>query len=631
MNGNSHRDVHALRKEGKISEAYALGKQLVEQDRDNFYVAGAFGWVLYQKAKQFANNAGTSSAMDRKDEEVRSILAEYSHLNLRRPDLLFSLLLVQIARLDPMPSFVPSFLHWAGLDSFRQEDFEARQGREQGVVYPSLIERVASKVAKVVCESEESDTAIKRFAVELIDLALDKAQVQTPVWLLYRKAILLGSLGNISEARKLILPVIHEKGDEFWVWSAFGKIVRAEDPKLALALYSKAYLMCSDKGFAVKVLASIVEIAREVDRDDLAKWAADTGIAVRQERDWSIPDTLMEYVVADWYAAATVPEDPERAVEICAEAAEELVQSRSWKNVTYLGSFESKNGNELRRLGMRKGDESIETVFPVSMQPDWPDLRVGAPLLASVDMTCERVRINAIKPRNNGSAFDCLTPVYGVVDHHNPGRGLASIHVSASDVLLLPYKDFAEAKDWPPGSTVEALCSRHDNWLRAYAARRAAAKQTANVRIIQGPFKLNPKGFGFVGDAFVPPHVISAEADGAPVEAVAVMKPKKRHDPNSVIGWQVISMRAASPESPEGATEEMAQSGLSENVSDDGSFPTQTDKAFSKSEIRRGEETTRVDVEPEPVLPPPPDDTIGFGEVEELPEGFDISYDELPF
>ena len=583
--------ITLLRKQGKLAEAYALGQELVNQDPENFRTASALGWVLYEKAKQFAlRSGGKSTAMDRNDEEIRRILAEYSQLNVRRPDLLFSLLMVQVQRLDPIPSFVPSFLQWAGLDCFRPEDFQAEKGRENDTVWAPLVEKLAAKVAKAVCDSEDSGEAIQRFAVELIDLAFEKAQVQTPIWLHYRKAILLGLLGETEEARKQILPVIRQKSHEFWVWSAFGKIMQDEDPKLALALYAKAYVQCSDKGFAVRVLAAIAQIGRAVGRSDLAKWAVDKGISIRQERDWSVPESLMEQSTSDWYADATIPEDPENAVGICAEAAEELHPSRSKRMATFLGTFQSKDDKILVKLGIRRGRRAVETVFPLSKQPDLAAMQLGAPLEASVDMDGEQIRFSSAQPREGGSLFDCLTPVYGVIDHHNSDKALASVYVSASEFLLLHYKDNVEVKDWPLGSTVEVLCAKHQQGrLNPYMVKRTPARQTADIRLIQGPLKVHPKGYGFVGDAFVPPTLVEAKADGDNVEVVAVKKPKKSHDPDSVLGWQAISMSKVSA---------------------------------------KGGETPDVESEPES---PPSDDLIGFGEVEDLPEELDISYDELPF
>ena len=591
MNGYRAKDVTALRKEGKLTEAYTTGKELVEQNPEDYDVASAFGWVLYEKAKQYATRVRrASSGLDRSDEEVQGILSEYSQLKCRRPDLLFSLLMAQVGRLDPVPEFFASFLQWAGLDSFREEDFAARQGRDSDRIYMPLVERLASGVAKAVCNSEKSDAKIQRFAVELIDLALEKAQVRTPIWLRYRKSVLLGLLGEVSQARELIQTVVREKPSEFWAWGAYGEIVRAEDPALALELYSKAYLECPDKGYAVKVLTAIVQVARQVDRHDLAKWAVNEGIAIRRERNWSVPEFLMEYRNADWYIAADVPEDPDHALKDCAGGAEDSSRSHSWRKATFLGTFHSKDDKQLFVLGFQKGNEAIEAILPASRQPDLSDLQAGAPLLALVDPDSERIQVLDVKPREHGKEFDCLTPTYGVIDHHNIKLGAASIYVSSSNFHLLYYKDFGKIKDWPPGSPVKIWSARrHDGKRNLYRVEPTEVKQTPDICLIRGSLTLNPKGFGFVGDAFVPPPLIDSLADGEDIEVMAVKKHKKSHDPDSVMGWKALSVRSVTQE---------------------------------------GVEKAVLELEPDMALM---DGTAGFGEVEELPEELDISYDELPF
>jgi hypothetical protein len=171
-------NVKGLRKAGKTEEAYALGRSLLFESPDDWSLRGAFGWVLYEKVRGVVQDLkGEATAPVAGSEALHDLLLEYADLHLRRPDLLFSLIvsrLLQVA--DDLP-WLPGLFKWAGPGAFRPEDY-APQNAEDGTSYEALVARAANAVGKQVVDGGDGETVT--FAVSLIDDALNQGSRSSP-------------------------------------------------------------------------------------------------------------------------------------------------------------------------------------------------------------------------------------------------------------------------------------------------------------------------------------------------------------------------------------------------------------------------------------------------------------------
>jgi hypothetical protein len=242
-------EVMALRKAGDPRAALARGRELLAEHPSDRYLRGSVGWVLYDLLKAEVMRTPPAESQPAEPEmvaRVQRLLAEYMRLELAPPDLLFSQILFQTLRLHGETQFLPRFLMWAGIDAFREEDFRSQSGKDEHVFEP-LVERAARKAAGVARKQQDADA--QRFAISLIDRALQRADVQGPQWLNYHKALLLERLGRHEDATALLVPFVRQKSSEFWAWHALGKVKEHGDAGLALALYAMALQTCKDPAF----------------------------------------------------------------------------------------------------------------------------------------------------------------------------------------------------------------------------------------------------------------------------------------------------------------------------------------------------------------------------------------------
>lgn len=534
--------VTDLRKRGQVDEAYRLAQDLLRDHPGDYSLKGAFGWVLYAQAKRLVDAArDPHAAGGGADPKLRLILREYARLGLQRPDLLFSMLLVQLLNCPTPASFLPGLMAWAGLGCFRPEDLCAQEGRD-GRVYEPLIEKAARVTGKVALELEES--GLKEHAILLLDKALSEGEIQKPEWLHYRKALLLGRLGRYKEAQELIFPFVRGKRGDFWAWQALAELEEPTDPKLALTLYAKAVTVSREPEFALKLFEEFSQMASRQGEIGLAKWAADHAVSVRRENSWRIPQSLKDLLSADWYSSGEDLENPQGMLERLAAGADSLLYSDCpRREATYLGNFASKNGRPMVRFAVRQGETSVELVSPAKGLMDPQAYKVGQPISVSVLEGVERSSIVEVRQRLDGGPFDCVPRKQGVVDHQNGVKELTSIYLTPDEYCLLHYRDFPDAQRWTPGTTVEVNVVAGKYGLRACLAELSRLKANEWVMRVEGEISIHEKGFGFVNrQVFVPPPLAGKYRDGQVVSLVAV---KKRKRNSNEIGWTAVGSPGA--------------------------------------------------------------------------------------
>ena len=531
-----------LRKSGQIEKAYKRGKELLRQYPNDKYIKSEFGWVLHAKIKRIIDKAISDGAQG----QIRGLFHEYGKLRLDRPDLLFSVITSALLKLPNLPLFFPKFLCWAGMQSFRSEDYQIEKGTKEEETYPSLIERLAGKVGKLVVEHwEEYEHSVLNFALALIDAALNKSQVQEPLWLRYRKGQLLCKMGKQDLAHEHLQYVAKKKQGEFWAWHALADCERTSSPVTALNLCCKAYLVARDKKFVGGVLDDIAQLALEEKNTELAKWAIDRHVRIRQENDWPLPEYITTWTKSDWYVTSEVLKNPEQILKRHAEGVESFLFSEyDWCEANLLEKFTSKRDTQLLKIACKVNNGTSVEVVPAKRFPDFANLKRGTPISVAVESSEERNQIISLKTREDGKPFDCLPEKHGVLDHHNESKSLASIYFTPHEFCTLPYSNFGKVRTWKPGSSVALRCIQEKNRYQAYEAGQVPFQESVWTCRKTDTLRVHEKGFGFVDDIFVPPNLVKDIENGTRVTVVALKKSKK-NDPKT-LSWVAVSMEEAS-------------------------------------------------------------------------------------
>ena len=467
--------------------------------------------------------------------QLRELLREYAKLRPLLPDRCFSLILFQTLRFPQELEWLPAFMKWAGLQSFRAEDYRAQPGPNDKPFEP-LIETAARKVAKIALDS--NDVSHKELAIQLIDQALDKAEIQAGNWLSYRKALLLHSLGQIEEAKQLLISFVKDNRNQYWAWHALAKVVGDSDRSLALALCAKACLTCHDLNFGVNVFFDLSRLAAAQGQTQLAKWAATQAFTIRNNNRWQIPQSLRELLNADWYAHGGILSDPDEVLTSIAANAEQVIWSSCPRyDANYLDIFTTANGKQMAKFGLFYQGNCQEISGSARDLLHNLNLVLGEPVTVTVDHSGDRLTAVVVKKRDGGQPFDQLERLDGILDNH--GEGKAFVYLNPHQHCTVAYADFPRIQMVRPGTPLEVICARYRERINPYKLVTSTFVENANICLRIGTLSRHSKGFGFVEDVFVSPNLAEPLQEGQIYTFICV---KKMNRKKNKLGWTAIAL-----------------------------------------------------------------------------------------
>jgi len=558
-----YQELHSLRESGDVESAYQRGHELLNLHPNDRSIKVIFGWILYDKIKQIVDQVDSDdSDSGELHEEIRRLFQEYARLRSDRPDQLFSFMVELLLELPELPHFSPQILYWAGIHSYRPEDFEHTKSSDDSEKHPSLVERLAYYIGQqVVFNWKDYERTVQEFSVALIDKALEMADVSDPLWLRYFKGRILCELGREEIAREHLLYVLDLKREEDWAWHAVARCERRISPSTALSLCAKAYFLAKGKKNdaiddldvlgILDVLEDIVELSIELRDYQLAKWAVDRQVSILQKNEWTSSESmesLDSLITSDWYSSTTDLANPEQSLKEVAESKEdnEFLFDGKWSKVTLLESFTSKIEKRFLKLIYEAiEDSSQEIVVPVKDYPHIKNLESGTPLYAAIGYSEDlgHYRILSLKPREDGRPYDCLIEVNGILDHHNRSKEMATIFISPTTFTILRYSQFEEVRNWKPGTPLVMSCINYrDRRYIAYEVNLGTFQESDLATQQTGELFIHERGFGFVNDVYVPAAMVRGHAYGSHVNVIALKKPKIR---TGVLGWQAILIEPA--------------------------------------------------------------------------------------
>lgn len=339
-------EITALRKEGRIDEAYGESRELLGAypgDRDARVTAAQSAKPVMERAaksgdlevlartleeygalrlEEIGENEMNNKAawdirrylLDAKDNRTLTHaaldrLAEAAMtIDYRRPHRYYSVLLdAFVSCKDAGDALWPgllAFMDWWGLENLLPEDYQ-RVRLRNGVSMPSLAERAYSAYVKALLEevtAGRSREEAEAFVYELDLLADSHPEFQ---YTLYHKTLLLKSLGKLVEAVTSAREFVKRKQNEFWSWSMLGDIV--DDDALQLSCYCRALTCRAEAGYLFKVRQKAAALMEA--RGDLANARREYQdvIDLCQTKGWHMPADVAAASRRPWFAE-TEPE-----------------------------------------------------------------------------------------------------------------------------------------------------------------------------------------------------------------------------------------------------------------------------------------------------------------------------------
>jgi hypothetical protein len=343
-----------LRREGRLKEAYELGKKNFNQDPLNLWNKIELGWVLYDLMKSIEPekngrdfikylNEYISLQIPAEQEPLNRSIAILSYkfikglLGLKhlKMELIKSVLKGLNRVLYPKPSETHSYIlriilevnkreklpydimkDWLDLRYFREEDFKQRKvkiedknsGDEKEMTVISLVESFLlavkdsfkvyiSEKGKSELESEfkNLDEILRKILKTHDDMMWIRYAI-TDLYLCYYEKL---NDKVKSELLKIFLPFARAKKRDYWVWVILSELSPTEE--MAIGCLCKAILCSTSEKYLVKVRVKLAKYFIKMKMYSEARHEIDKVIEVRRKEGWKIPESVLSFTQEKWY------------------------------------------------------------------------------------------------------------------------------------------------------------------------------------------------------------------------------------------------------------------------------------------------------------------------------------------
>lgn len=544
-------DVKRLRDAEQLELAHDLAQDMLADDPRDFKTRSELEWVLYRLIKRVVEKIKTASdepVSKGHIEEITGWMVEFYKLGPKVPGWPCSNILRQLSKVGKhIPRFL-GFVRWVGLKGLGAEDWDPTTFQE------TTLQPVALVVARALCKWTKAhpDASVEdmTFALEWAQKTRSKTHGEDSLWLCWDMAILLGQMGEFQRATELLTRVVKAKRNEFWVWAEAGRLYQSEQPELALSCFCRALECPAESKFLVKVHRELAELLAE--QDDFAQASREIAITIeiRQAEGWPIGREMEALIASPWYdPSADGAEDPKAfygrhspaALALCFDIVET-------KAASYLGLLIPHTPKEPRPSGKLKPlpqfaiqDAEGRAWRQVGQGMKRLKFEVGAPVTVVIGRQNGEGRetIVHVSARPEGKYWDCLEPRVGVVVRETSNEKPLKVFIADIGDELSVKSPAAKSLRVGDGVRIGITRNPKNNLLDAFNMELGELPDR-DVKLVQGQLQRNPKGFGFVDGAFVPPYIFeSVASDVADVSALAVFG---KHPVKGERNWRVIKL-----------------------------------------------------------------------------------------
>ena len=417
---------------------------------------------------------------------------------------------------------------------------------EPGKTYPSLCEKVISTLYAAAKMTESAESA--GWIAEFMRLHLERYPKQE--WFPYYYGKLLVWAKRHADAREYLNQMARRKSSEFWTWSALADTY-PDDREQRLACLCRA-LQCNvqDEGFLVNLHQQLGDELRAAGLDPAARFEYDRSDAIRKERNWRFGLRTPEYMA--WHARTEpTPNNDSLYRELGAKAESAALSSLSrMKGNLEVRFHDRKKDKDVAVVGWEHGGVYKTGAVSLVRFPQLKKLPRGAPLWVRIEPMPDRNVICQIELRLEGSPWDMYPMKPGVVVDVDLTRGLSKAAIGYEQFCLIDHANHSESSSWPPGTILEVGLPR-ERPVGGFPSVLIATETTEIppvdfILAFNGVLKRNDKkGFGFVGDVFVPSHLV----DQLPKSAVHVSGIALRglNRQKNIPSWRALAVLPATP------------------------------------------------------------------------------------
>lgn len=536
-------EIQQIRKNGDFIRARELAKAELVRLPQSFQLQSQLAWSYYDEAKALSSQIDESQNNYNLVQKLVAVYEEYISGNTKRPDMAFSFTLKIISKYSTQINNFLAYIEWMGMPALRNEDWQ--NTHYNGKTILPLAHDVARGMCKWFKSHDNATFTQGHLTLDWSRRVRANMSDEDAVWLDWDVAAVLRKLGDYQTAAQVLSNVLKLKQNEFWVWREAARIYAHEDEDLALSCYCKAMICKSQPKFLVSTHEEFATFLADLEMYDKASYEINRALEIRNNNCWKIKDDLQALCTNSWYdpqqnnhqqAQKFYNEHSSDALTLCFENIETVP-------ATYLGYIEIKREvkkpKRMLKLSIKNGsshESALASGFSNLQLNEGDSVMVtkGTQSKGSKDLI-----INITKAQNS-IKWQHTDKTPALVSYISDDKKFVKLFANRDLQMRLP-RDLDQLS-LSLGEQVNCYTAIHPikNKIEVFHLDKAPTSQAIpDSKSLSGNLRKNEKGFGFVDDIFIAPHLIKDIENGTNLNIVALYeKPPKREE----YSWRALSV-----------------------------------------------------------------------------------------
>ena len=431
-----------LSQSGHHRESANVYFNLLKQQPENTDLQISFAWELYRLSQEVIIRAPINIAF------LKRYFYEYFRLSVEKPIILhrcflqIAIKLIENEQLDKSNNIdLIDFCYKWNLNNFEYEDYcprryKSSEGEEKAL--PPLALTTFRLVLKQSIEKDNKDALIRFLPIIENKVTEINSDIIWLKWDLVKSYLFLD---DTNKALSMVIPILKEKPNEYWIWDCLGDIYYSKDTETSISCYCKALLNQKNISFTAKIKMKLVYYFIYIEDFERAKTELQEIIDYKETNSQRISEEIKSLTSESWFSKIIKLKDNHKFYEEKALLAEQfLYQDLPWIDGV-LGDTYEHNDKISRKIFISTSTIPVEISIPEN-KIRLSDKYSGKAIALKGEWNKDK-KFQLYSIKESSVQKDIFPPYLATIDHINDEKGIVHFLIDEKIDTVLALKELA--------------------------------------------------------------------------------------------------------------------------------------------------------------------------------------------